>query len=111
MPNKVTELPGNIALNLDEEEVEYADPLPVLVGGKTITFQDPDKADWQELAGVSTPYDFLRICLSKEDREHLLAQDLVSGKKFNRLMEVFSSHFGIEDRLAEARRQAQRLGR
>jgi hypothetical protein len=53
---------------------------------------------------METPTEFLRLSLSKEDREFLLAQNL-PGWKSNRLMEAYYTHFDLDEKVRSARRQ------
>ena len=103
--------PG-VVIDLDLEERDAKDvkpPFIASVGGETITFADPDEIDWEKLAEVRIPADLLRISLSKEDRKHLLDAKLPTWK-FKRLMDRYYSHYDLEERILEARRQANFSG-
>lgn len=104
----VTHLPEQgIILDLDLEERPAEDikpPFVVKVGGKTLTFADPNEIDWQDLAAVDIPVDLLRVAMSPEDRKHLASQAM-PGWKFNRLMEAYYTHYDLEKKIRDAKRQ------
>jgi len=103
--------PG-VILDLDAEErpaSEIKPPFIVKVGGRNVTFADPADIDWRELATVSIPADLLRVSLSKEDLKHLQGLNL-NAWKFNKLMEDYYDHYDLEDRIRDAKRQAQFAG-
>ena len=109
MTDNVTRLPEpGVILDLDAEERAPQDvkpPFIVTIGGKNVTFADPTEIDWRDLAAVEVPGDLLRVAMSKEDRKHL--QDTaLPGWKFNRLMEAYYSHYDLEDKIRNAKRQA-----
>lgn len=112
----VTTLPERFDLDLDAWEPpadEVKPPFVVKVGGKTITMVDPRDEDWQDLLDLTQPTDFIRVCMSKEDRDHLLSlrhEKKLSGRKLNRLMEAFMEHYEIDEQIRQAQRQAQIRG-
>lgn len=105
----VTELPERgIVLDLDAEERpqdQIKPPFIVKVGGKTITFLDPGEIDWRDLASVAAPSDLIRVSLDSADLDHIRAQALPTWK-FNKLMEDYYTHYDMEARIREAKRQA-----
>jgi len=107
--DNVTHLPEpGVVLDLDAEERPSKDVLPpfvVTIGGRNVTFADPTEIDWKLLAEVDLPVDLLRVAMSKEDRKHLSSVDL-PGWKFNRLMEAYYTHYDLEDKIRDAKRQA-----
>ncbi len=110
--DNVTALPGRISIDLDHAERptdEVKPPFVALIGGREITMTDPSELDWKDLILLESPTEFLRLCLSKEDRDHLYGLDL-SGWKFNRLLEAFYKHFDLDEKLRQARRQQQLSG-
>lgn len=109
MTDNVSKLPTpGVILDLDAEErpkEEIKPPFIVNVGGKPVTFADPGDIDWRQLAAVEIPADLLRVALSKEDRTHLSKVSLKAWK-FNRLMEAYYTHYDLEDKIRDAKRQA-----
>jgi hypothetical protein len=100
--------PG-VILDLDLEERDPKDvkpPFVVKVGDKLVTFADPADIDWRDLASVEIPADLLNVSLSREDVSHLRAQAMPTWK-FNRLMESYYNHYDLEDKIRNAKRQAQ----
>jgi hypothetical protein len=103
----VTQLPVNLAIDLDTVErpaSEVKPPFTAQIGGRTITMLDPSDLDWRDLMAMSTPQDFIRLSMSKPDREFLATQD-IPGWKFNLLMEAFYRHFDLEELAEKARRE------
>lgn len=88
----------NIAVNLATAEKENPkEPFVVaLPGGETITFSDPANLEWQELAVLENPIQFVRLTLSDEDRRKLREAKL-RGWQFNKIMTEFNLHFGLGD--------------
>lgn len=109
MTGKVVPMPDPaVVLDLDAYETPEDEVLPpyvVKVGGKNITFLDPGDIEWRLLASIENPGDMIRVSLSKEDREHIREQE-ISGRKFGALMKGYYDHYGLEDKIAEAKRQA-----
>lgn len=113
MTDNVTRLPEpGVILDLDVEERPEEDvkpPFVVKLGGKTVKLEDPTEIDWRDLARVEIPADLLRVAMSREDRNHLQSLALPTWK-FNRLMESYYAHYDLEDKIRNARRQAQFAG-
>lgn len=111
--DNVTHLPEpGVVLDLDAEERPSKDvkpPFIVKIGDRRVTFADPSEIDWRELATVSIPADLLRVSLSKDDLKHLQGLNLPTWK-FNRLMETYYEHYDMEERIRDAKRQAQFAG-
>lgn len=109
MTGKVVPMPDPaVILDLDAYETPESEILPpyvVKVGGKSITFLDPGDIEWRLLASINTPGDMIRVSLSQEDRNHIREQQ-ISGRKFNALMKGYYDHYGLEDKIAEAKSQA-----
>lgn len=100
--------PG-VILDLDAEERPSSDikpPFVVKVEGKTLTLQDPSEIDWRDLAAVEIPADLLRVAMTREDRSHLQGSGMPAWK-FNRLMEAYYTHYDLEEKIRNAKRQAQ----
>lgn len=84
-----------IALNLDEiERKNVKDPFVVVIGGKEITFLDPEDMDWEDLAALDSPGDFVDMCTTDEDREHIYDQKLPAFK-FKKLWESYQQHYDL----------------
>lgn len=79
------------------------------IGGKDIEFADPETLDWKDLLDIEEPVGFLRYSVSEDDRMHILAQAMPAWK-LGQLMEAFQTHYGFEDKVAEARRKARLQG-
>lgn len=108
--SNVTKLPTpGVTLDLDTIERDSKDvkpPFVVAIEGRSITLGDPTDIDWRDLAGVEVPADLLRVAMSREDRVYLQSLALPTWK-FNRLMEAYYTHYDLEDKIRNARRQAQ----
>lgn len=108
--DNVTRLPEpGVILDLNTVErpkKSIRPPFRVTVGDRVVEFADPDSIDWKILAEVQLPVDLVRVSLSREDRDHILSSDL-PGWKFNALMEAYNEHFGLEDKIREAKRRHQ----
>lgn len=88
-----------IALNLDAAErpdEEKRPPFVAVVGGKELTFVDAAELEWDDLAAMDSPHDFVQLTLSEEDRDHLYAQKL-EGWKFGMLWESYQRHYGLKN--------------
>lgn len=109
MTDNVSHLPEpGVILDLDLEERDPKDvkpPFVTKVNGRNITLADPGEIDWKDLAGVEIPADLLHVAMSSEDRQHLWKADL-PGWKFNRLMEAYYTHYDLEQKIRDAKRQA-----
>lgn len=107
--DNVTRLPEpGVMLDLDTLERDQKDvkePFVVNVGGKRITFNDPTEVDWRDLASISGPGDLIRVALSREDRRHLGEQEMPTWK-FSKLMDAYSLHYNLEEKIENARRQS-----
>lgn len=109
MTRPVTELPNkNVVLDLDAEErgEEEVAPFVVKIGDREITMIDPDTVDWRDLLLMTDPTEFLRLALSKDDREYLAKQSM-PGWKFNRLLEAYYTHYDLDERIRQAQRRSR----
>lgn len=110
MTDNVTRLPEpGVILDLDTVERPEKDikpPFIVNVEGRKITLQDPTEIDWRDLAAVEIPGDLLRVAMTREDRSYLQGLALPAWK-FNRLMESYYTHYDLEEKIRNAKRQAQ----
>lgn len=101
-----------IDFDLDAAERPAKDikpPFVVKLGGRPVTMKDPGELDWQDLAVIQQPTDFLEFSVDEDDRDHVLNQEM-PGWKLNALMERYMQHFGLDARLRQAERE-QRRGR
>lgn len=109
MTDNITRLPEpGVILDLDAAErdsKDVKDPFVVKVSGKNLTFTDPGDIDWRDLATVEIPADLFRVSLSKEDRNHLLEANLPTWK-FTKLMKTYYDYYDFEDKIRDAKRQA-----
>lgn len=110
MTDNITKLPEpGVMLDLDAAERDAKDvkePFVVKVADRKVTFTDPGDIDWRDLATVEIPADLFRVSLSKEDRQHLLDANLPTWK-FTKLMKTYYDYYDFEDKIRDARRQAQ----
>lgn len=109
MTDNVVPLPSSGAVfDLDAETRDPEDikpPFVIKIGGREVTFQDPSEIDWRDLAAVEAPGQLLRYALSREDHEWVRKQS-IEGWRFGKLMKRFYDHFGLEDKIRDAKRQA-----
>lgn len=108
--DNVRELPANVTLDLDAYERPAKDVKPdftVKLGGRVITFKDPEEMDWQDLLDIEHPAHFLRYAVTAEERQHILALEM-PAHKFGKLMDSYQQHFDLEDKVAQARRRQAR---
>jgi hypothetical protein len=84
-----------IALDLDALEHKNAKaPYKVNVGGKVVEAFDPETMNWEDLAALDSPGDFVDLCFSEEDREHIYDQGLPAFK-FKKLWEGYQHHYDL----------------
>lgn len=100
------ELPEEITLNLDTVERPGGPikPFSAVVEGRRIVMTDPEDIDWQDLLEIEDPLDFLRHCVSDEDRTYLRGVK-IPGWKFGVLMERYQKHYKLDEKIREAQRQ------
>lgn len=110
MTSDLSQLPESFDFDLDAWEPNPADlkpPLRAKIGGRVVEFVDPRDKPWTDLLDLQNPVQFIRVCTTKEDREHIMDQGF-SSRKLEELMKRFMDHFEIDEAIAEAQRQ-QRL--
>ena len=108
MSDNVTALPTKITFDLDSEEKDdVKEPFVAQVGGRPLTFADPEDLDWQDLLDIEQPTDFIRYTLSDEDRQHLFSQAL-PGWKLGKLMETYMKHYGLDKKMQQFQREQRR---
>lgn len=108
--DNVRPLPAQVDFDLDSYERAPEDiiaPLVIKVGGKPVTFTNPDEIDWRDLIDMTNPIQFLTYSVSEADRRHIMGLAL-PAHKLAKLMEVYQDHFKLEEKIAAVRR-SQRL--
>ena len=103
------DLPQEIDLDLDaleRPEEERIAPFAVNIGGRRIVMVDPLDLDWQDVADINKPEEFLRYAVTDEDRQHILRTPMTSYK-FGKLMDAYMSHFKLDQRVKQAQRAAR----
>lgn len=85
-----------IAFNVKTAEKERTDePFVVaLEDGSTVTFNDPRDLDWQDVATLENPIDFVRLVVSDEDKVKL-RKAKIPAWIFNQMISEFQIHYGI----------------
>ena len=89
----------NIAINLDtveRPEEEVKPPFVAVVGGREIVFTDAAELEWDDLAQMDSPEDFVRLTLSEEDQDYLYGAK-IPGWKFGTLWEAYQRHYGLKN--------------
>lgn len=107
MTDELTQLPERFDFDLDAWEPDAKDlksPLSVKIGGRVVVFTDPRDRPWTELVALDNPVQFIRVCTSESDREHIMQQGF-SSRKLDALMQKFMEHFEVDKAVAEAQRQ------
>jgi hypothetical protein len=112
--DNVRNLPtGEVDFDLDAEEKDPKDvkpPFVANVGGRKVSMISPDDVDWQDLLVMENPVELLQYVISTEDLKHIKSLG-IPGWKLGRLMDRYSEHFGLEDRLRQVQREAKLAGR
>lgn len=72
------------------------DSFVVKVGGKSVTFRDPQDLDWQDVSELNAdnPVDFVHAVVAKDDADHFFSCE-VPAWKLNKLFEAYLDHYGI----------------
>ena len=84
-----------VSINLDDlERKNVKEPFVAVIGGREVKFSDPEDMDWEDLAALESPGDFVDMCTSDEDREHIYDQKLPAFK-FKRLFEAYQQHYDL----------------
>lgn len=87
-----------VAINLDAVERPEDDvkpPFVAVLGGKELTFKDVNELEWDDVAALDSPYDFVDLCLDEADREYLYAAK-VEAWKFGELWKAYQRHYGLK---------------
>lgn len=86
---------SKVALNLDTlEREDKHEEFAAVIGGKRIVFTDAADLDWQVLAQLDSPEDFVEYCTTDEDRKHIY-ETSIPGWKFKALWEGYQAHYGL----------------
>ena len=115
MSDNVTPL-HKIQLNVDTLERESAPKEPFRFGAtipadeeagtaeRQVVFSltDPSEVDWDDLAALGNPVELLRYVLPKDQRDDLIAAK-IPGWKFQKIMEAYVKHFGMDLQMGKGR--------
>jgi len=108
MTDNVTSLPSaGVVFDLDAETRDEIPPFVAQVGGRSITMIDPETMDWQDVMDIDSPLDFLRYCVTGEDREFIFGLKMPAWR-LGRLMENYQKHYGLEEKMAAFQRSQRR---
>lgn len=114
MTKNVTRLPDKgIALNLDlveKDEKDQYPPFTIILHEREMTLIDPTDMDYRDLASIDNPIDFARYAFSLDDRDFLNDID-VPAWQFGKLFNAYNEHFGLKERVQEAKKAAERAAR
>lgn len=89
---------GAVQFSLDTFEREKTYELFAAdLGGKRIVMTDPAELEWQDLAELDDPVEFIELCMSDEDREYLLSLRLKAWQ-LEGLMAAYMTHYGVGSR-------------
>lgn len=101
---------NTVHFNLDtatrDEEFE---PFVAVVKDRKLTISDPAEVDYQHLLGIENPLEFLRFCMSQEDRDFLADQHFESWR-LGMLLEMFLKHYKASERVDTAGLDRKKLG-
>ena len=113
MADNVHQLNPQISLNLDTLERETSKK-PFTFGGTVkgengeddrqvvLSFKDPADVEFVDLATLESPIHLLRFVLDEDQREDLVALKLPSWK-FQKLMEAYMAHYGLDVNMGKGR--------
>jgi hypothetical protein len=89
---------GAVQFSLDTFEREKTYELFAAdLGGQRIVMTDPAELEWQDLAELDDPVEFIDLCMSDEDKEYLLSLRLKAWQ-LEGLMSAYMTHYGIGNR-------------
>lgn len=103
MTDDQSQVTGKVHLNLDtlEREEHYETFRPV-VNGRAISMTDPAELDWQVLADIEDPTEFLRHAIGEEDKDFLRSAK-IPGWKFGKLIDGYVKHYGLDKQVGKGR--------
>lgn len=108
--DNVNELPVSVDLDLDQaERPKGAEHFRTRVNKKVLSFANPEDLDWRDILLMENPAEIIRLALDDEDRRFLYEQELPAWK-MNKLLEAYQAHFGLEDKIRDARRRSHLAG-
>lgn len=99
MSEETAETKSAVSLDLDVLEREGSIPTAFTFAfdGETYSMVDPQEVDWQDLlTGLRNPALFVRFAMSIEDQKRFFGKR-VPAWKMNKLMEAYTTHFGLPD--------------
>jgi len=106
--------PQQITFDLDAQTrapEDVKEPFVVNVRGRAITMTDPENFDWQDLLLIQNPNDFLRFCISDDDRIYLrglTGEHKIEGWRFGKLMEAYQRHYELDKKAEQYQQMQQR---
>ena len=65
------------------------------VESRAVTMTDPTDIDWVDLLDINEPLQFLRYCVTAEDREFIKTCP-IEGWRFGKLIEAYQRHYGLD---------------
>jgi hypothetical protein len=97
--NGATDL-DRVQINLDtwEDADKVKEPFAFTIAGRRVVMIDPRDLNWQVLRAIDRTGDqfmFFDHCFADEDKAFFMEQE-VSGRKMNKLMEMYFGHYKIE---------------
>jgi hypothetical protein len=111
--DNVRDLPvGDVDFDLDTVEKDAVDQRPVFrtkLKGRAIEMTSPDDVDWQDLMDIGQPVELLSYVIDRDDLRFIREQR-IPGWKLNKLMEAYSIHYGLDERMKRANREARLAG-
>lgn len=93
----IRDTPADITFNADTYEREQGPDKPyvVVIGGRPLTFVDPQEIPWQDLMDLDDPETFAGTTLEDEDdRKHFLETPLKTGVMLE-VMRRYREHYGL----------------
>lgn len=93
--DNVTSINKNIETNLDELEREGKPPYAFVHAGQRVEMKDPHEMDFKDLLTIQHPANFLKFALTDEAKK-LLAETVLPGWKFNRLIEDYMKYYDLD---------------
>ena len=99
-----------VHLNLDTAEREDKfETFAVVIHERRVEISDPAEIDFKDLLQIENSMQFLRYCMSQEDRDWL-AEENLKGWELGLLLESFLKHYRATERIDERLDQRKRLG-
>lgn len=67
------------------------------LGERRIEMIDPQELEFEALAEIDNPIEFLELCMTPEDRKYVYSLKLKAWQ-MNALMDAYMRHYGLGDR-------------